>query len=863
MTTEVARHATELLTFLFTDIEGSTRLLDELGPDFVDVLTDHHRLLRDAIREHGGQEVRTEGDSFFAVFRSVDAAVLAAVDAQRSLQSRQWPGRRGLHVRMGLHTGEATIVEDEFVGLEVHRGARVMSVAWGDQIVVSDAVRQVAGDLGAVGFRDLGEHRLKDISTVQRLHQVDAEGLRQEFPPLRSLDLVTVDLPRQVTSFVGRTRELEEVAALLSESPIVTLIGPGGTGKTRLSIEVAAAVADNFADGVHFVELAPIDDSTLVLPTIARTLGLVAAAGQPVGDVLVDHLRQRSMLLVLDNLEQVLGAGSDIAKVVGEAAGLRVLVTSRAPLRIYGEQEYPLEPLDAGSSTGSADSDATRLFAERVAAVRPDLVLDADSLPLVTEIVRRVDGLPLAIELIAARTRVLSLAAILDRLAHSLDLLSSGASDLPPRQQTLRGAIAWSHDLLDDRARRLFARMSVFRGGVALEDLEAICADTVGGDLLDALGELVDHSLVRRPSGASGRFDMLETIREFAAEQLPDGDPVRLRHVEIYLDLAETALPALTGSDPGPWLDRLGLEHDNMRAALTTAMRRDDPSLALRLVGALWRFWQIRGHLDEGIRHADAVVALPGVETHSAALAAALDAVGGMRYWRGEMPQARAAYVRALDLYRETGDSLALARGLYNLGFAEHPDAERCMARFVEARDLFVTAGDELGVARCDFGLSVAAFWLGDFASVPVHGMRAIPFFERAGERYDLAWTLHMVGLGHYGLGNLAEALRYKRAALDHFRAVGDLSGIYLLLTDLALIAEAAEQDELSMRLLGAVDALSTQTGSGLAEPQWGQFPRERRSEDALGPERAAALRAEGAALSLDEVLALADGLQV
>ncbi len=857
-------------SFLMTDIEGSTRLLRRAGAAAPQVIGQHHAILQAAVADHGGIVRRTEGDSFFATFDAPADAVRSAVAAQRRLSTATWPVEDPPRVRMGIHTGEAVVVGHEFVGLEVHRAARIMSAAWGGQVLVSEVVAAaVRHRIDGVRLRELGTHRLKDLPELERLHQVVAPGLRAEFPALRGHDTVPHNLPTPVTSFIGRRREVEEVADLLRSTRLLTLTGPGGTGKSRLSVEVSTRSMADHPDGVFFVALAGITDPDLVMSAVAATLGLATTGAQMPLEQVCEHLADQNVLIVLDNFEQVLAAAPDVAKVLGAAPNVRVLVTSRAPLHVSGEHEYPVPPLPLPAPGVGLEevraSDAAALFVARASATRPDFELTEANAAAIEAITRRLDGLPLALELAAARVRLLPVEAIADRLGDVLDLASGSARDLPDRQRTLRGAIAWSHDLLEPPLQRLFARMSVFRGGMELEHLEQVCAPTLGVSLLDGLAELVDHSLLRPDRAApTVRFAMLETIREYAAERLADGverDDLRRRHATAFLELARTAAPELTGPDAGAWLDRLERDHDNLRAALRRSVEDGETAVALELVASLWRLWQIRGHLHEGRRNVDLALALPDTAAHPLELAGALEASGGIAYWQADLPGARRWYALALEQHRALNDDLAVARGEYNLGFAwsyEHPD--RALEAFTASMVAYEALGDAGGVASAHWAMATAAMWKHDLARALDHVEQCIPTFRSMERSFDLAWALHIRGIALYGTERFDEARAMFEEALRMFVAADDSTGYYLLLADFAFLAEGLGDAERAMRLFGAVDRIAEETGSALLEPQLDLLPRFTRAVDVLPPERAAELRAEGRAMPREAALAYALG---
>jgi len=465
---------TGTVTFLFTDMEGSTRLLERLGKQYRDVQHRHNSIIREAIAEGDGREVSTEGDSFFAVFPAPSGAVRAAVRAQRELAAAPWPDGVVIRVRMGLHTGEGIVGGDNYLGLDVNRGARIAAAAHGGQVLLSDATRGLVERSlpAATRFRDLGQHRLKDLAQPERLYQVVIEGLEQEFPPLRTMDARPNNLPAQLTRFIGRNYEISRVRELLARNRLVTLTGPGGTGKTRVALPVAGEALTDFRDGAFFVDLSSVTDAELVAPETAAALGMPEQPGHPFLDTLRDHLRLRNLLLVLDNLEQVVNAASGFVEPLLRAAPeVKVLVTSRVPLHLYGEQEFPVPPLALPDPQHLPDVDslarfeAVALFADRAAAGKPDFRVTAENARTVAKITARLDGLPLAIELAASRVKLLSPKQLLPRLEQRLPLLTARDRNVPERQRTLRRTIEWSYELLDEAEQRMFSRLSVFAGG--------------------------------------------------------------------------------------------------------------------------------------------------------------------------------------------------------------------------------------------------------------------------------------------------------------------------------------------------------------------------------------------------------------
>jgi predicted ATPase len=637
------------VTFLFTDIEGSTKLLHQLGPEeYAQALLEHRQILRDAIARHGGVEVDTQGDAFFVAFPTAPGAVEAAREAQETLAAGP------IRVRMGLHTGEPHLIDEGYVGEVVHIGARIASAGHGGQVLLSKETR----DLIDASVTDLGEHRLKDFAGAVPIFQLGAD----RFPPLKTIS--NTNLPRPASSFVGREKEVADVASLLRDGArLLTLTGPGGTGKTRLSIEAAAELVPDFKAGVFWVGLSPLRDPALVTDTIAVTLGA--------NDGVTDHIGEREMLLLLDNLEQVIEAAPDLASLVEACPNLRILITSRELLRVRGEVEYPVLPL--------ADPDAIELFCSRSRLAADDTI---------AELCRALDNLPLALELAAARVRMLSPKQILDRLSGRLDMLKGGR-DADPRQQTLRATIEWSHELLTSEEQSAFARLAVFRGGCTLE-----AAGEVAQADLDVLQSLVDKSLLRHQGE---RFWMLETIRGYASERLEDsgeGEELRRRHAEHFLALAEEAHPHLPVR-PREWVDRLEREHDNFRAALDRLEAVGEPQLELRLAGALWRFWYIRGHVAEGRRRLES--ALRADDRPTAARATALNGATAMALESGDLAAARPWAEEARAIVVMLGDAWGTANSTLLLGnvHAEERDFATAQQLFDESLRRFRELGDE------------------------------------------------------------------------------------------------------------------------------------------------------------------------
>jgi predicted ATPase/class 3 adenylate cyclase len=864
------------LTFLFTDIEGSTRLVQALGREgWQPVLEIHNRLLREAFERAGGVEVGTEGDAFFAVFPVASSALTAAVDAQRALAAASWPHADAVRVRMGMHTGEGVVGGDDYVGVDVHRAARIAAAGHGGQVLLSGATSELVRADGlpdGASLRDLGEHRLKDLTHTERIFQLTIEGLTAEFPPIRTLETPT-NLPIQRTSFVGRERDVARIKELLRGHGLLTLTGAGGSGKTRLALRAAGELLDAYRDGVFLAELAPITDARLVPSSIAAAVGVRAEGARPVLDTLRDHVRHQELLLILDNFEQVREAAPVVADLLDAGRGLRILVTSREALNLAGEQEFAVSPLELPVASAGLDPErllrceSVVLFVQRAAAVDPGFRLTEQNAPAVAELCLRLDGLPLAIELAASRVKLLTPQAILQRVERRMELLTGGPVDVPARQRTLREAIGWSFDLLDEAERALFRRSSVFAGGWTLVAAEAVAnpGGELGSDVLEVVGSLVDKSLVLRVPGPSDavRFGMLETIREFGAERLEgagEAEETRGRHLSRFLEAAEAAEPHLRGVDQKRWLDELEVEHDNLRAALRHAIDAGRADVGLRLMGSLWRFWHLHGHLAEGRGWAEEVLAIPGSSERGPDRAKALTALGGVAYWQEDLPVTRRAYEEALAISRELGDRSAEAEGLYNLAYppAYEGDFPGAVAMVKEARTLFEELGVLRGVADTVWLLAIVARLEGDTTQARRLAEESLRLHRQVGDRFGATDALHVLGRIALAQEDFTTAAFSFLEALANDEHVGNRTGMGIVLDNLAALASLQGQHLRALRLGGASEAIKEAAG-GHAPPPFIDLPDPRDSaRGSLGEAAVAAAWEEGRAMTLEQALALA-----
>jgi predicted ATPase/class 3 adenylate cyclase len=880
------------VTLLFADVEGSTRLVHSLGDRYAGVRGRLRELVRETAAAHRGHEVDWAGDGAFLAFSRARDAVAAAADLQRAIGHEPWPADGVVRVRIGIHTGEPDVGDEGYVGLDVHVAARICSAGHGHQILVSLPTREVVGDSAAseVSFRSLGRHRLKDVEEPQQLFQLTAAGLPEDFPPLRTLAGAT--LPALHHRLVGRAEDLANIQSLLArpEVRLVTIAGPGGAGKSRLALEIAGTSAVEHV--VHLVGLASISDPELVPAAIARTIGVRESPGQPLAERIGEALAGTRTLLVLDNLEHLPTAAEHVGRLLRQAPDLQILTTSRLPLRLLGEHVVPLEPLRM--------DDASTLFAELAAA--RGIVLHPSALPAVREICRRLDGLPLAIELVAARLVVLPPAQILAALDEGLALEMEGPVDLPERQRTLRATIEWSYALLNERQRELHGLLAVFAGGCTLADARGLTGSDV--PILPDLEALVAWSLLRSDvTDGEVRLSMLETVREHALARLEaEGalDDLRARHAERFLELALAAEPELAGPDQAAWLERLEHELDNVRAALDWSLASGRVEQALRTITALGRFWRAHSHVSEARRWLKQGLALaedlpPAVRADALWTAArqaaaqsdwdaaaplleealplyrksgrrrevafTLSELGFIALRREETERALQLGEEALTVARELGDERAASAALNSLGETHSlvGNHEQALAHHEEAVVLRRKLGDPLLVSDSMYYLGVAAFVAGDVSRAQTALEESLALAREVGEAIHTAECLYMLGELDLLAGDPAAADGKIRESLAIHTALGADRHRSACLLALAGVAALEGSPEAAARLFGQADAL--RGDSVLEAPERVVIERfQPMLEGALGQDGFARLRAEGARAGTDDEPWTGDG---
>lgn len=799
------------VTFLFTDIEGSTRLLQDLGDAYEPTLAEHRRLLREAFEAHAGHEMGTEGDSFFVAFARASDGLAAALAGQLAVGGHDWAGRP-VRVRMGLHTGEARLVDGDYVGLAVHQAARVSSAAHGGQVLVSQTTRDLVASSIPEGASlvDLGEHRLKDLAQPVRLYNLAHVGLPAEVPSPRTLSVLPNNLPLQLTTFIGRDEQITKIHKLLESTRLLTLCGAGGSGKTRLGLQVAAELITEHRDGVWLADLSPLTEGELIVRGIAEALGVREEKDRDVEDVLIEHLQGKDLLVVVDNCEHMAEASAaTIDRLLHAASALRIIATSREPLGAEGETVFRVPTLDTpkGDEPPEALSDyeSVRLFCDRAARATTEFSLDATNARAVAEICERLDGMPLAIELAAARVRMITPQEIAKRLDDRFKLLTGGLRTGIRRQQTLRAAVDWSYEMLSEAERLLFRRLSVFVGGFTLEAAEGVCSGE-GIDefeVLDLLGNLVDRSLVlAEPHDGTTRYRLLETMREYGREMLAASDEAPMiwsRHLEWFAQLAEDAFDELYGAGQSEWLKRIDTELDNVRQALSWATNGGDRLSGLRLASSLMKYWHIRWYVREGARWLGAL--LDGTEKGPPAIMAkGLLSHAFLSANADSWLVARPVYERVVAMRNLPGTDRFVAEALNDLGLVVwgfDQDLQRARALLEEALEIRRAIGFDSGIRESLNNIAQLASWTGDRVRARALLEEALDIARRVGAQDEVAFQLSQIAQLHDFDGDLdaAEPLLWEALQIqEELRAPAAVAGT--LVSIAAVARQRGDYDE-------------------------------------------------------------------
>lgn len=857
------------VALLFTDIEGSTKLAQQYDEEWQSMQSRHHAILQSAMDTCGGYVFQIIGDAFCVAFHTAGDALRAAVRAQGKLFHEPW-AFAPLKVRMGIHVGKVDLQEDgQYYGyLAMSRIQRLMSAGHGGQVLISLATEELIRDElpEGVTLRDMGQKRLKDLIRPEHIFQLVIEDLPSSFPSLKTLESHIHNLPVQATPFIAREHETKSIREKLLKPTLrlLTLTGPGGTGKTRLSLQVAADVLDEFPDGVFFVPLASIQEAELVISVVAQALNIREAGETPLMETLQEHVRDKQMLLVLDNFEQVMSAAPLVNHLLSMAPKLKMLITSREILRVYGEHHHPVTPLAVPNLKHLPSLDrltqfeAVRLFIQQAQAVKPDFEVTTTNAPAVAEICHRLDGLPLAIELAASRVRLLSPENLLSRLESRLRLLTGGARDLPGRQQTLRGTIAWSYDLLSADEKSLFAQLAVFINGFTLEDAEAVCDMD---NLMDGVEALADKSLLKQETEDEPRFFMLETIHEYATELLAKTDAytaLRRRHFEYFLQFAKQAQFCLEKSDQAIWLNRLERAHDDLRAAILWSKQNGLASQSAELVNALGLFWTMRGLLSEGrVRITDALANQP--ELRNMPLHAQLLNQGALlaRY-QGDYNSAIGLISESLSIARMLGNIHAVADALANLGFVLlHQDRlEQAQGPYEEALGLYRESGNEQGIADAFSHLGVIELCNGKVETAYQYHNDSLSLWQRLDDKQGIAWSLRHLGSTVLAQGQLENAREFfEKSLILSIELNSTWLSVYALEGFAGLLAMSNKYQQ-AIILLGFCDELRRSTYIPLSPVEKNLFKQSVQSaRQALDSQTASEAQKQGRSMSLENAI--------
>ena len=794
------------VTFLFTDIEGSTRLAQEFPESLPAAIEKHHSIMRKAIESNNGFVFETVGDSFCCSFEKAEDAVKAAIQIQINLSNEvcELSGQKGknclIRVRIGIHSGNAEWNGNSYMGyITLARTARVMSAAYGEQILISNdayelcfpklPARSAGGGFGKeegesnISFRDLGERRLKDVIEPIRLFQVASKELREEFPPLKTLDARPNNLPVQLSGFIGRADEIKHAKELLKDNRLLTLTGTGGLGKTRFSLQVAADLIDDFANGVWFVELAAVSDPVFLAITIINDLGLKEEQKKTPEETLADHLKDKEILIVLDNCEQIIESCAKLAEnLLLKCPKLKVIATSREGLNCIGEQTYRIPPLTLPDPNHKytpeqlTQYESVRLFIERALAVNPKFRVTNENAPALVGVCSRLDGVPLALELAAARTKVLSVEKIFERLDDRFNLLTGGKRTALPRQQTLRALIDWSYDLLSENEKILWSRLSVFSGGWTLEAAEKVCSDeTISkNDILELLSQLTEKSVIIYDE-TKDRYRILESLKQYGIEKLSDGKEIFLQHLNYFLELSKKAKPELLGEKTKFWMHKIEADNSNFISAIEWSVRNENSEKGILTAAALGRFWNITGQYSTGIRLIEIILESAGTLDKSSSKVNVLNWIGSFKSSQGDSEQAKKYFEESLDIRKKIGDKYGIAESINKLGSFtfNQGDYEQSKKYYEESLCIFKGIGSKNGIANSLNYLGNVAYGLGDFGQAKKYYEDSLAIYKDIVDKNGIAHSINNLGNAAFGLGDFGKAIKLLSSAEKLLESMG------------------------------------------------------------------------------------------
>jgi predicted ATPase/class 3 adenylate cyclase len=802
-------------TILFTDIQGSTEL-SQLFPDTMPAaILRHHDILHRCIKENNGYVFEIIGDAFCASFSSAIDAINAAGEIQKKLISEDW-GETPIKIRIGLNSGDVEWNGKGYTGyMTLSRTQRIMSTGHGGQIIISNEVYEKLKDVNQnrYTFRDMGERKLKSIIRPEHLYQVNFEGLPNEFPPLKTLDARPNNLPVQPSSFVGRKKEMSEIKRLLKQTHILTLIGSGGTGKSRISIEIGTDMIDDFTHGVWFVELAPLFDPSLASQEIASVFNLKESGDKKLIDVLIEHLKDKQLLLILDNCEHLINECANLTNtLVKNCPNIKIIASTREALKIDGETIYRIPSLSVPVVKGDysieslLENDSVRLFTDRALSTKPDFRVTDSNVLFIARLCNNLDGIPFAIELAAARVRSLPVEKIAEKLNDRFKLLTGGSRTALPRQQTLRAMMDWSYELLTDDEKAMLRRLSVFAGGWKLETSEEICSDenVETYEVIDVLGSLIDKSLVVFDEEKE-RYFLQETVRQYGIEKLSESseDEFKIRHSQFFLSMAEEAEPHLTGSEQRKWTNLLEEEHDNLRVAIgRNSLDMNSEESVVKFGAFLWRFWYIRGYLSEGRKWLKEI--LGKFKTDSIYLGNAFRGAGVLARSQGDYLDAKTKYDEALRIYRDIGNKEGIANILNGLALISYEQGNVNESKNMHEQALMMRReiNDKRGIASSLHNLGDISSEFGDYVKAKEFYSDALNNWKRIGDKLSLANTMYSMGNAAYNQGEYLEAEKLYKESIEIFREAGDDVGVAYTLSGLGNIAEQQGNHEEAIRIL-------------------------------------------------------------